>query len=202
MKFFGARSFMAAQGELSVIGRLLARRDMRRDAGTGGPGHRPRLRDQAFAEGGAIAYPVAPASIRTFAASGLPFLTFYEFGDLAGWFRDVYFAPDQLEGYKQDAGVEYNVWTHEARSLYLRHVFLDKISKDMAVSFSIPALDSLSWFPLQIRLYDSQGLYFQQDQKLVVDRIRNGRSQLTSWKRIPKLSATLSRLHQLGSADV
>jgi len=148
----------------------------------------------------AVTYSLNPQFVRTFAMSGYPFLTFYEFNDLAGWYRDTYFAPDHVAGYKEDVGKTYTVWTHETVSAYRRHIIMDDLKKDIEISFEIPSLDSAAWFPLRICIYDRDGLYFQMDQKLVVDRIHSEGTSLTSWKKIAPLRESLPRLHGLTDA--
>ncbi|KQI70757.1 hypothetical protein AN191_16390 [Loktanella sp. 5RATIMAR09] len=150
----------------------------------------------------AISYTLKPAFVRSFATSGYPFLTFYEFNDLTGWCRDTYFAPDHVAGYNDDIGKSYTVWTHQAVSAYRRHIILDELVEDIEVSFEVPSLDCASWFPLRICLFDRGGLYFQTDQKLVVDRIHDSGSVLTSWKKIPALRESLPRLHQQTSPAI
>lgn len=145
----------------------------------------------------AISYALKPAFVRTFAHSGHPFLTFYEFNDLAGWCRDVNFAPDYVPGYADDAGVAYNVWTHEAVNIYRRHIILDELTSDIDVTFEIPSLQAASWFPLRISITDRNGLYFQTDQKLVVERIDQGGTKIVSWKKLPQLADCLGQMHAL-----
>ena len=147
-----------------------------------------------------VSYTLKPALIRTFATAGFPFLTFYEFNELTGWYRDTYFAPEHVDNYELDAGRSYTVWTHETTSIYRRHIFLDALEGDVTLSFEVPSLDTASWFPLRIQLFDQGGLYFRHDQKLVVDRLSDGASRLTSWKKIPDLKASLHRLHGLSTA--
>lgn len=148
----------------------------------------------------AISYTLKPGFVRTFAASGYPFLTFYEFNDLTGWCRDTYFAPDHVAGYAEDIGKSYTVWTHDAFSAYRRHIILDELTSNVEVTFEVPFLNTTSWFPLRICISDRNGLYFQTDQKLVVERIRENGSALTSWKKIPQLRESLPRLHKQTSA--
>lgn len=145
---------------------------------------------------GPVTYSLSPDFIRTFAVSGMPFLTFYEFNDLVGWYRDTYFAPDHVDGYNQAAGKVYTVWTHDATSAYRRHILFDALKNDIKLSFEIPTLDAAAWFPLRIKLYDQDGMYFQHDQKLVVERIMDSGSQITSWKKLPDLRISLARIHQ------
>lgn len=148
---------------------------------------------------GPVTYPLSPDFIKTFAHAGLPFLTFYEFNDLVGWCRDVYFAPDHVAGYKEDIGKKYTIWTRDTISAYRRHIIFDSLANDVTISFEIPYLNTASWFPLRICLYDCAGLYFQQDQKLVVERLTEGYPRLSSWKKIPKLKNTLPCLHARSS---
>lgn len=153
----------------------------------------------SFPNRDAISYPLSANFVRTFATSGLPFLTYYEFNDLTGWCRDTYFAPDHVEGYKEDIGKSYTIWTHEATSAYRRHIILDEIKDDIHVSFEVPFLHTASWFPLRICLFDRDGLYFQNDQKLVVERLSGDHPQLTSWKKIPQLNSCLPDLQARSS---
>lgn len=142
----------------------------------------------------AISYSLKPDFIRTFATSGYPFMTFYEFNDLAGWCRDTYFAPDHVAGYGEDIGKAYTVWTHDAVCAYRRHILPDQLNGPVEISFEVPFLDAASWFPLRICLFDRDGVYFQTEQKLVVERIDEGGAALTSWKKIPQLRDSLPRL--------
>lgn len=150
----------------------------------------------------AITYTLKPAFVRSFATSGYPFLTFYEFNDLTGWCRDTYFAPDHVAGYMSDIGKSYAVWTHNTVSSYRRHIILDELNSNIEVSFEIPYLDAASWFPLRIRLFDRDGVYFETDQKLVVERIGAEGSAVTSWKKIPQLRDSLPKLHRQTAATI
>lgn len=151
------------------------------------------------AEQAGIHYALTPNMVRTFATAGFPFLTFYEFTDLAGWYRDTHFAPDHVPGYKTEAGHSYTVWTLDTTSAHRRHIFLDDLKGDVTLSFTVPSLDQAAWFPLRIRLFDRGGLYFQHDQKLVVERLTDEGGKLTSWKKIPNLRIALERLHAASS---
>lgn len=203
MKFFAPSVWKSATASIPAIGSVWGSFDKSRaqapavsgpsqpDIGKSNTG---KSSAQICPKTGAVTYPLSPSFIRTFAMSGLPFMTFYEFGGLAGWHRDTYFAPDHVPGYAQDIGTRYTVWTHEATSSYRRHIFLDAISQDMTISFEVPCLTTASWFPLRIRIYDSAGLFFQHDQKLVVERLGEDGAALTSWKKIPALKASLPLL--------
>ncbi len=184
MKHFAASLWKVAQSPLQTID--TAFNGLARIADLGG---RPAAK--------AISYTLKPGFVRTFAHSGYPFLTFYEFTELAGWCRDTYFAPDHVPGYAQDVGKTYTVWTHDTFSAYRRHIILDALSGNLEISFEVPHLDAMSWFPLRICIFDRDGLYFQTDQKLVVDRIGDGGAALTSWKKIPALRDSLPRLQEL-----
>jgi hypothetical protein len=191
MKLFGASIWKTVQAEIPSIDVLLGGLKTARNTTTNRDGSPKQLGTQE----GAVTYQLTPNFVRTFAMSGLPFMAFYEFNDLTGWCRDTYFAPDHVEGYDKDIGTKYTVWTHDATSAYRRHIFLDELSEDITISFEIPSLKTVSSFPLRIRLYDKGGLYFQHDQKLVVERIHEDRTALTSWKKIPQLRDSLQHLH-------
>ncbi len=185
MKHFKTAVWQAAQGPLRTLNTALGSITAKRDS----------LRTVAFP---GVAYVVKPESVRTFAASGHPFLTFYEFNDLAGWYRDTYFAPDHVPGYASEVGTAYTVWTHETHNLYRRHIFLNALRTPVTISFEVPDLDTAAWFPLRIRVFDKDGLYFQSDQKLVVERLGEISGHLTSWKKIPALRKSLPRLMARG----
>ena len=148
----------------------------------------------------AITYDIKPDLVRSFATSGVPFLTFYEFNDLTGWCRDTYFAPEHVAGYAEEIGKTYTVWTHDAFCAYRRHIFPDRLTGPVRMSFEVPSLTALSWFPLRICVFDRDGLYFQTDQKLVVERIGAGGAALTSWRKVPALRDSLPRLHARSAA--
>lgn len=182
MKHFKASFWKAAQAPLQTL-----------DSVMDGFAKMRETRDEPNAQ--AISYTLKPGFVRSFATSGYPFLTFYEFNDLTGWCRDTYFAPDNVAGYKDDIGKSYTIWTHDAVCAYRRHIILNALTNNVEVSFEIPFLDAKSWFPLRIRLYDRDGLYFQTDQKLVVERIDENGSGITSWKKVRQLAENLPRLH-------
>ena len=192
MKFFASSGWKAGAAGASTIGTVLAAFGRLR----GVEPAQPLLDRMRRSARNGVAYRLSPEFIRSFATSGLPFLAYYEFCDLAGWHRDTYFAPDHVDGYSDAIGKSYTVWTYETTSQYRRHIFLDRIGKDMAISFEVPSLQAASWFPLRIRVSDGEGLYFQQDQKLVVDRLCEGRASLTSWRKIDGLREALARLHR------
>lgn len=195
MKFFGSSIWNTVQSEVSLIGSFLGGFEKLRDANAS---HLIAL-GIAPENTGPITYQLESAFVKTFAMSGLPFLTFYEFTDLTGWYRDMYFAPKHVAGYREDIGKVYTVWTRETTSTYHRHIILDALKKDLSISFEVPSLDAASWFPLRIRLFDDDGLYFEHDQKLVVERLSDGKSALTSWKKIPQLADSLPRLHSVSA---
>jgi len=197
MKLFGSSIWNTVQSEVSSLGTFL--------------GGFEKLRDTTAAHltifgrtpvyTGPVAYHLTPALVKTYSMSGLPFLTFYEFTDLTGWYRDMYFAPEHVPGYREDIGKAYTVWTRETTSTYHRHIILDELTKDISISFEVPSLDAASWFPLRIRLFDDDGLYFEHGQKLVVERLSDGKSALTSWKKIPQLAESLPRLHAVSASS-
>ena len=177
MKHFTASIWKAAQGPLQRLDTVISGFT------------KPSVRTKA------ISYTLQPAFVRSFANSGQPFLTFYEFNALTGWCRDMYFAPDHVAGYDKEIGKSYTVWTHEAVSSYRRHIFPDALTGHIEISFEVPCLNAAPWFPLRTCLYDRDGLYFQTDQKLVVERIHAEGAALTSWKKIPQLRDSLPQVH-------
>lgn len=197
MKLFGSSIWNTVQSEVSSIRAFRTGFDKLR----GATAAHLNAFGRAPVKTGPITYRLSPALVRTHAMSGLPFLTFYEFTDLTGWYRDMYFAPEHVPGYREDIGKAYTVWTRETTSTYHRHIILDALTKDISISFEVPSLDAASWFPLRIRLFDDDGLYFEHDQKLVVERLSDGKSALTSWKKIPQLAESLPRLHAVSASS-
>lgn len=195
MKLFGTSIWNTVQSEVSLIGAFFGGFEKQRNATAA---HLTAF-GRAPVYTGPITYQLKPALVKTYAMSGLPFLTFYEFTDLTGWYRDMYFAPEQVAGYREDIGKTYTVWTRETTSTYHRHIILDALTKDISISFEIPSLDAASWFPLRICLFDDDGLYFEHDQKLVVERLSDDKAVLTSWKKVPQLAESLPRLYALSA---
>ncbi|MDF2142921.1 hypothetical protein [Paenirhodobacter sp. CAU 1674] len=181
MRHFPAKFFKGAQGALRPFEAIIN-------------GFASKAEPRITAPPGAICYSLKPGFIRTFATSGYPFMTYYEFNDLAGWCRDTYFAPDHVAGYAEEIGKAYTVWTHEELSAYRRHVILGDLRGNLTIAFEVPFLTAAAWFPLRITLFDVKGVYFQTDQKLVVERIDAQGAVLSSWKKIPALRDSLPRL--------
>lgn len=136
-------------------------------------------------------YTLSPGVLKTFASPGEPFLTFDQFVTIVQWYRDVHYAPESIPGFSQDIGCAYNIWTRSTVSNYLRHIFPQEVTGEIRISFEIPSLENASWFPILVRMFDENGLYFWQEQKIVIERNIGGRFSLTSWKKIPAIRAFL-----------
>lgn len=134
-----------------------------------------------------ICYPLSPGVLKTFADPGKDFLTFDQFVTIVQWYRDTHYAPDNVPGFLKDVGRKYAVWTRSASSSYFRHVFPDEMAGDFTISFEIPSLESRAWFPLVVRMFDDDGLIFQHEQKLVIERCVGGRFVLSSWQKVPTI---------------
>lgn len=140
-------------------------------------------------------YELTPDNLKTFASPGIPFLTFAHFVDIVQWYRDVYFAPDHVPGFKEDIGKAYQVWTRSTVSTYERHIFPRELSMPVTVQFSLPKPTSAAWFTLVVKMFDGHGLYFQHEQKLVIERNIGNRMVLSSWKKIDGLRSFVLRHH-------
>ena len=138
-----------------------------------------------------INYQITPAVIKTFASPDKPFVSFNEFVNIAQWYRDVHYAPDNVVGFEQDIGQAYNVWTRQSVSTYHRHIFPDELSEDVTISFEIPHLERNASFPIKITLFDELGVYFEHQQDVALERLVGGRFVLTSWRKIPQISKFL-----------
>lgn len=139
-----------------------------------------------------ISYKITPSVLKTFADPSKPFLSFDQFVNIAQWYRDDYYARDHVPGFDADIGTAYLVWTRHTSSSYFRHIFPDQLTKDLTISFEIPHLEHASWFPLVIKVFDEDGLYFLHEQQLVIERNVGGRFMLSSWRRVPGLRAFLT----------
>lgn len=132
-------------------------------------------------------YTLSPGVLKTFASPGRPFLSFDQFVNVVQWYRDVYYAADNVNNFSEDIGRTYSVWTRSAVSNYIRHIFPDELTHDISISFEIPDLKFASWFPILVRMYDQDGLFFWHEQKAVVERNIGGRFVLSSWKKVPAI---------------
>ncbi|MEM6478578.1 MAG: hypothetical protein AAF647_05985 [Pseudomonadota bacterium] len=145
-------------------------------------------------------YDLTPGQIKTFGDPSKPFLSFDRFVEIVQWYRDVHFAPDNVPGFREEIGAVYQVWTHSAMSTYHRHIFPNELTGPLKLSFEIPSLESSAWFPLHVKLFDDEGLYFAHEQKLVIERKVGERFMLTSWRKVPNLRNYL--LSQVAQEEV
>ncbi len=136
-------------------------------------------------------YQLNSGVIKTFASPDKPFVSFNEFVNIAQWYRDVHFAPDNVVDFEKDIGKAYNVWTRKSVCTYHRHIFPDELSEDVTVSFEIPHLDRNASFPIKITMFDSLGVYFEHQQEVALERYVNGRFVLTGWRKVPTISKFL-----------
>ncbi|WP_223640638.1 hypothetical protein [Rhodobacter sp. TJ_12] len=139
-----------------------------------------------------IAYRISPDKLRTFGTEGKPFLSFDQFLNLVQHFRDDHYAAQHIQGFVEEVGRFYSIWTVTQESRYFRHIWFDQIDSDLSIEFQILPLTQSSNFLLDIALRGADGaLYFTNRQKLAVDRLVGDRFVLASWKRIPGLRAFL-----------
>lgn len=136
-------------------------------------------------------YQMTPQVLKTFADPSKPFLSFDQFVNIAQWYRDEYYARDNVAGFDQDIGTAYLVWTRHTSSTYFRHIFPDLLENEVTISFEVPHLNHASWFPLVIKMYDPEGMIFAHEQQLVLERKVAERFVLSSWRREPALAEFL-----------
>lgn len=134
-----------------------------------------------------IVYTLTKNDLKTFAISGHPFLSFDEFVNIVKWYRDYFYAAQNVRDFAATAGVEFNVWTRAIQCKYSRHVYLDQIKGDVNLSFEVPHLDRHSKFPLTVTMYDKDGVYFECELELALERCVDGRFVLSSWSRVPAI---------------
>lgn len=129
-------------------------------------------------------YQIPKAMFRQFANLGIPYMNFAQFNNLVQMYRDEYWASQYVEGFMWDVGVKYNVWTRRTVNTYHRHIFFDEIHLPIWIAFEIPNLNKRATIPLYVTLFDDEGLYFTQEQLLVVERIEGATKAIRGWRQI------------------
>jgi len=124
----------------------------------------------------------------------VPFLSFDKFFNVAKIYRDEFFACEHIEGFLWDVGVLYNVWTYDLNAKYHRHVFFDTLKKAVKISFDIPHLASDTRVPLNVTVFDEDGVIFTMNQVLVFDTSKDGKWKITSWRKIAPIKECLLTL--------
>lgn len=131
-----------------------------------------------------IIYEVPLAILLKFADRDIPYLSFDKFHNVAKLYRDEYFACQYIDGFMWDVGVKYNVWTRDLYAKYHRHVFFDAVKTVIKISFEIPHLTKNATVPLNISIFDEDGVYFTMNQDLAFDVKKGDKWKVTSWRKI------------------
>lgn len=131
-----------------------------------------------------ITYEIHRGFLLKLADPGIPFLSFDKFFNIAKTYRDEFFACQHIEGFLWEVGVKYNVWTYDLHAKYHRHVFFDEIKKPIKISFDIPHLTKDTRVPLNITIFDDEGVIFTMNQVLVFDVLKNGEWKISPWRKI------------------
>ena len=118
-----------------------------------------------------------------------PFLTFDGYPCLIKIYRDEFFAPQYIEGFLWDIGVKYNVWTVETYSNYYRHLWFDQIKSPVYIDIDIPHMNKHATLPLHFKIYDEDGVYFEQLQHICMERRIGDRFVMCSWRKIDAVRA-------------
>ena len=134
-----------------------------------------------------INYNMTPEEINSFACSGHEFLTFDEYPNIVKWYRDNRYAAENVRDFATSAGIAFNVWTRSIHCTYHRHVFMREFKNDLTLSFDVPHLRRNASFPLLVSLHDADGVYFECEMELAIERFVNGRFRLSGWNREPAI---------------
>ena len=131
-----------------------------------------------------ITYEIPTPMFRLFAKDGVPFMNFAQFNNLVQMYRDEFWASQYVENFAEDIGSRYNVWTRSTSNTYHRHIFFDQIKSPISISFDVLPLKQRATIPLHITLFDEEGIYFTQEQVLVIEKISDGKGQICGWRKI------------------
>lgn len=129
-------------------------------------------------------YEIHKPFLMQLAVDGVPFVSFDQFNNLVKLYRDDFYASQYVEGFTYDIGVEYNVWTVDCHNRYYRHLWFAQITKPIWISFDVPNLNRNATIPLLIKIFDEDGLYFQQEQNICMERRVGDRFSVCSWRKI------------------
>jgi len=132
-------------------------------------------------------YQIPKPILCSFGQVGKPFLSFDQFNNVVQKYRDEHYAAQNIENFADNIGVAYNLWTIDAQSRYFRNLFFAAVWKPISISFCIPHIDHAASFPLAITIFDEDGVYFTQEQRIAVERRTGDGFTLTSWRRIPAI---------------
>lgn len=144
-----------------------------------------------------ISYTLSPSVLKTFGTPEKPFLSFDQFINIVQWYRDVFYAVDNVKGFEKDIGTRYAIWTRRATSRYYNHIFFDQLTEDVTITFSIPRLDRNATFPIAVKIHDRKRVYFEHEQEIALERLSEGRAVLSGWKRVPEIrDFLLSQCHE------
>ena len=129
-------------------------------------------------------YEIPKPVLESFGKPGKPFLSFDQFNNVVQRYRDEYYAAQNIDGFIQDIGVAYNLWTVDLQATYHRNLFFDLVPKSVRISIEIPEVQKHSSFPLSIVIFDDAGAYFTQTQNIAVERNIGGKFVLSAWRRV------------------
>lgn len=127
------------------------------------------------------------------AKNDVPFVTFDQFNNLVKLYRDEFYATQHVDGFINDIGVAYNVWTVECTNHYRRHLWLDRITQPIWITFDVPELQRHATIPLHIKIFDDDGVYFEQRQRISLERRIEDRFFLCSWRKIEPVRQFVER---------
>ncbi|WP_428336302.1 hypothetical protein [Paenirhodobacter sp.] len=139
-----------------------------------------------------ITYEIHRPFLMQRAKEGVPFLSFDQFHNLVKLYRDDFYAAQNVAGFAQDIGQNYNVWTVDCQSRYHRHLWFSEVRAPVWISFEVAEPSKPARLPLQVRIFDAGGLYFEQLQHICFERRVGQRFQVCSWRKIEPVRSFIS----------
>lgn len=131
-----------------------------------------------------VVYNIPRTILMSYSKEGRPFMSFDQFNNLVRLYRDEFYAAQYLEGFIYDIGVRYNFWTVDTANRYTRHLFFDRIRGQISISFEIPDVRKFATIPLAVKIFDEEGVFFTQEQRVTVELIADGNPTICSWRKL------------------
>ena len=140
-----------------------------------------------------ITYEIHKPFIMQLETNDVPFVSFDQYSNLVKLYRDDFYAAQHVDSFICDIGVEYNVWTVECHNRYYRHLWFDQIERPISISFEVVDLRKSATIPLKIKIFDADGIYFEQDQSICIERRVGDRFLISSWRKVEPVRAFVQR---------
>ena len=132
-------------------------------------------------------FKISKPALLAFGQIGKPFLSFDQYNNVVQVYRDEFYAAQRIPNFLTDVGHKYNLWTVNSVNRYMRNLFFDDVDGYVSISIEIPNIDKKSSFPFIIKIFDNNGVYFEQNQNIAVEVNRGEGFKITSWTKVPPI---------------